>query len=120
MNKLIWAITFLVLAVIIGIGIYFYANGNKGENFTIHMSEDGFSPSTLNIKQGQTVKFINDGKEDHWPASNIHPTHLIYPEFDPKRPISPKESWSFTFNKIGIWRMHDHLYPEFTGTITVE
>jgi plastocyanin len=86
----------------------------------IEMFDTEYKPSHITIKKGQTVIFENKGKNNHWPASNIHPTHGIYPEFDPKRSISPNDSWSFTFNQTGIWRMHDHDYPEITGVITVE
>lgn len=86
---------------------------------TIHIDEKGFSSTDITIKQGEKIIFENTGKKDHWPASNIHPTHSIYSEFDPKKGIKPGESWSFVFDKAGSWRFHDHLFPEFTGTITV-
>ena len=86
----------------------------------IQMNETEFSPAKITIKKGKAVKFINEGKESHWPASNIHPTHAIYPEFDPKRGIAPGDSWSFIFDRVGSWRMHDHLFPRITGVIIVE
>ena len=84
------------------------------------MSETGFSPSKLSIRAGQTVVFENAGQREHWPASNIHPTHGIYPEFDSKSGVPPGGSWAFTFTKPGIWRCHDHLFPETACTVTVE
>lgn len=54
-----------------------------------------------------------------WPASNPHPTHEVYPEFDPRRPIEADSSWSFRFDKSGEWRYHDHLAPLFEGKIVV-
>src|SRR5262245_55787372 len=41
--------------------------------------------------------------------------HLIYPEFDPRRPIGPGERWSFRFSRPGTWKFHDHLTPDMTG-----
>ena len=67
-----------------------------------------------------TVVFKNRGKQIHWPASNIHPTHQIYSEFDPKETIPPGGDWSFKFDKVGEWKMHDHVYPNFTGLIIVK
>lgn len=88
---------------------------------TIEMTENRFSPREITIPtQGGTVTFINRDKVDRWPASNIHPTHGIYPEFDPKRPIKPGESWSFKFEKAGQWRYHDHLLPHVRGVVGVE
>lgn len=82
--------------------------------------ETGFVPSELTISEGDTVLFRSAGADLHWPASNIHPTHQIYPEFDPKRALEPHEEWSFVFEKAGVWRMHDHVRPEFAGVIIVE
>jgi len=125
----------LVIIIILVVGAYFLLKGNKsfldGDNSGIDKArtgktivsmtdKNGFFPFSINIKQGETVVFENNGTEDHWPASAIHPTHQIFPEFDPKRPISPGDSWSFTFDKAGIWKFHDHLEPSFFGTINVE
>jgi len=85
----------------------------------VQMTNDGFNPSEVTIKQGETVEFENVGTNDHWPASAIHPTHEVYPEFDPKAGVAPGESWSFTFDKVGEWKFHDHLFLSFTGKITV-
>ena len=85
----------------------------------IEMNETSFSPNAITISIDTKVIFKNIGNRPIWPASNIHPTHGIYPEFDPQRPIPPGESWSFVFTKAGIWRMHDHLAPSILGTITV-
>lgn len=84
------------------------------------MGEDGYEPKDLTIHIGDTVIFKNISTEDRWPASNIHPTHEIYPEFDPGRPITPGASWEFRFTKAGIWKYHDHLLPSMIGTITVD
>ncbi len=91
----------------------------SGKVVTIVMTDDGFSPSEVTIKEGDKVTFVNEGKNPHWPASNFHPTHGIYPEFDPLKGILPGDEWSFIL-KVGKWHFHDHLYPSFTGTIVVE
>ena len=85
----------------------------------IKMMPGGFSPSTINIKKGETVAWINEDSLFRWPASNIHPVHEIYSEFDPKEPLAPGEAWAFTFEKTGEWRFHDHLIPKFSGKVTV-
>ncbi|MBI2056486.1 MAG: cupredoxin domain-containing protein [Candidatus Sungbacteria bacterium] len=90
------------------------------KSFTIKMDETGFRPQDIEIKQGDTVVFENTGKKPHWPASNIHPSHQIFPEFDPKKEILSEEKWSFTFYKKGEWRFHDHLDPQFSGSIQVQ
>ena len=85
----------------------------------IAMRSVGFEPSTLTVEKGTTVIFRNDEIRDRWPASDPHATHDIYPEFDPKVPIKSAEQWYFIFDKVGEWKFHDHLYPEFQGIIKV-
>ncbi len=84
------------------------------------MTDNGYSPSSLTIHAGDTVRFINAGHDDRWPASNIHPTHEIYPAFDPRKPVISGASWTFRFDREGKWYYHDHLDPSIHGLITVE
>ncbi len=95
-------------------------SSSTSQEIVITMNDSAYTPDKVTVKKGDTVKFLNAGAEDRWPASNIHPTHQIFPEFDPKRPVGPGQSWSFTFDKAGIWRCHDHLQPSISCTITVE
>ena len=83
------------------------------------MYADHYEPTDLEIKQGDTVLFINESEQSMWPASNIHPTHAIYSEFDPQQEIAKGKSWTFTFDKSGEWKYHDHLNPQIEGTIKV-
>ena len=92
----------------------------SGKGYTIKLREDGFTPYDLTIKQGDTVTFVTSRNKPFWPASNIHPAHTDYLGFDPRRPIAPDATWSFTFEKTGRWEYHDHLAPIFyKGVIIV-
>ena len=73
----------------------------------------------MEISVGQEVRFVNDAEIPFWPASNIHPTHEIYRDFDPKRPVLPGEAWDFTFERPGFWRYHNHLDPSQSGLVVV-
>ena len=100
----------------------------------IEMTSSGFSPNSLTINKGDSVKFINKDSGKHWPASDIHPTHTVYPGsdikkcfsgdssgiFDACKGLSEGESFTFTFNEIDEWNFHNHLKPTNTGTITVK
>lgn len=111
-------------------------SSDGGREIVVRMSEDGFEPKSLEIAQGDTLTFKNVGTEPHWPASNIHPTHRLYPgsdieycdnppadeplaNFDSCGGVPPGESFSFTFDFPGLWRFHDHLFPQFTGKVNV-
>lgn len=85
----------------------------------ISMTDKGFDPNEIKIKKGTKVKFVNKDTGARWPASDLHPSHGIYPGLDPKRPIPAGESWEFIFDKVGEWGFHDHLSPYITGKIIV-
>lgn len=87
---------------------------------TMKSGPNAFEPSALNIKKDTKVIFKNEDTVDRWPASDLHPTHGIYPEFDPQEPVTPGSEWSFVFDKVGNWKYHDHLIPSFRGEIKVE
>lgn len=85
----------------------------------IEMTSGGFTPSEVTVDENATIIFVNKDQQERWPASNVHPTHELYPEFDPKRPLSVGESWSFRPKKAGEHKYHDHLLPHMRGVITV-
>lgn len=95
------------------------ASTPSSEGTQILMTEKGFEPEILTIKAGTKITFTNKDNTYRWPASDLHPTHTIYPEFDPKQPIEPEKSWLFTFNRVGQWNYHDHLSPLVTGKVIV-
>jgi plastocyanin len=92
----------------------------QATSYEVLITSSGFIPSTLTIKIGDTVTFVNKDSKPHWPASDPHPTHTNYPGFDALRPLKTGESYSFTFTKQGAWGYHDHLNPSLRGTIIVE
>lgn len=94
------------------------ANLQKGEH-TVTLTDSGYIPEDITIKKGSTVTFKNDRDKAHWPASNIHPTHEIYSDFDPKRPLNADETWSFTFDRVGKWAFHDHIRSYYRGVVNV-
>lgn len=83
---------------------------------TVSYSKDGYSPTSLEIKLGDTVKWVSDGAP-MWTASAKHPTHEIYPEFDQK---NTGNNYEFTFTKAGTWKYHNHLSANHFGSITVK
>jgi len=91
-----------------------------GKEHLVELKKDGFYPEEITIRIGETVRFITSRGKPFWPASNLHPTHEIYETFDPKRPVPPNDSWSFTFEKSGNWKFHDHIHPNFTGKVIVQ
>ena len=106
----------LIGLLVLAITLFFIYTPKTGEN-VVELRDNGFHPKEMRIQEGEVVKFTSKRGRMFWPASNIHPAHGIYPEFDSKEPM--RESWTFQFNKTGKWNYHDHLAPYFTGTIVV-
>lgn len=88
--------------------------------YSMSYTNSCFSPNTITIANGDTITFVNNSTRDMWPASDNHPSHTIYPEFDPGQSIAPGGSYSFTFSKSGTWGFHDHNKPNCDGTVTVQ
>ncbi len=102
-----------------------FTNGGETPGSDIQVIEvtfDGksFSPSSITVHQNDYVFFKNASTVNFWPASNPHPVHTIYPEFDADKAIGPGGQYKFQFTKIGTWGYHDHLHPSATGTVIVE
>lgn len=104
-----------------------------GENIVVY-TENGYEPAVLKVKKGAVVFFKNESIEPMWTASDLHPSHKVYPGSDIKKcstsekdkifdacdGVMPGDSWSFLFNEIGQWHYHNHLNPRHTGTVIVE
>jgi len=99
----------------------------KSENVVTY-GDSGFSPSTITVKKGDSVIFKNTMPGGMWVASNPHPVHNAYPTtggcitstFDSCTGIPAGQSWSFTFDKVGTWKYHNHLHLNQGGTIVVQ
>ena len=90
--------------------------------FEVIIGPTGLSQSTLSIKRGDTVTFTNTDTVLHWPASGMHPAHLLCLGFDSLRGLKQGEKYSFTFEKAAVCPFHDHLNAgnaAYRGNITV-
>jgi plastocyanin len=97
-----------------------FAHPLDGDSVVVHVTGDGFEPRSVEVGAGETVAFENVDDEGHWPASDDHPTHELYPAFDPKKPIQPNTSWGATLDRPGTWKYHDHMNPTLTGEVAVK
>lgn len=82
--------------------------------------QDGeFSPNILTIRKDTTIRFLNQGSDNMWIASNPHPTHTDLFDLDQKSVSRTGESYQYTFTIAGRWEYHNHVLPQATGTIIV-
>lgn len=93
--------------------------GNDVQVFDISYDGTRFTPDALSIRSGDVVIFKNKSKGAFQPASDPHPTHTDYPEFDAKQPVPAGKSYQFKFTRTGTWKFHDHSNPGARGTVTV-
>lgn len=95
----------------------------KVETVTVTYDDNGFSPQNIEISKGSTVNFVNKSSIPLWVASNPHPEHTDYPEFDTPRATGdlPKlgEDFSFVFEKSGVWEYHSHTASGDVGPAVV-
>lgn len=92
----------------------------KQSEMKVVYNTQGFSPESITVKKGETVVFENKTGKRASVASNDHPTHLLYPEFDQyKTDARGKDEFRFTFEKVGTWGYHDHLNASVRGTVIV-
>ena len=100
--------------------------GKKGEGMMepkthkIEMTPTGFAPKEIVIKKGDKVEFMNRDSRKRWPASGMHPTHLLCRGFDALEGIGAGAIYSFTFTEAKTCPFHDHLFPNLFGKIIVE
>jgi plastocyanin len=131
MKKIIIIIGVLAVVLAAAGAYWFFIDGAKTDKqpaaqpkgeaaVTIVRTKDGYEPKDVTINVGDIVEWQNKSGEYHWPASDLHPTHGIYPEFDPLTAIAPGDTWRFKFDKPGVWKYHDHIRANKTGTVTVK
>ncbi|MDD4136776.1 MAG: cupredoxin domain-containing protein [Methanoregula sp.] len=85
---------------------------------TITIMKNVFNPAELTIKVGSQVRWVNgDSSEDQ---TRYNPTHRISLGNVKDSPLlSPGQSWSWTFTKIGVYDYSDMLHTTMHGTVTV-
>lgn len=102
--------------------------GPELTKWEVEIFDAEYRPKFLTIRKGETVTWTNKGTRQNWPASDPHPTHTKYPipggcissKFDACKGLIPGESYTFQFDRTGVWTYHDHLAPGLDGTIDVE
>ncbi len=77
-------------------------------------TSSGFSPSTLEITTGKTVRFLNLSQESMRVVSLSYPN---YDEFDQSKTARAGEFYEFNVSKKGVWRYKNSTEPEKTGTL---
>lgn len=84
----------------------------------ILIKKEGFSPSTLTVKKGERVTWLNADTTDD-PAL-YNPTHWIsVTNIFKSQLLSPGTSGSWIFTDTGVYRYSDMLHTDLQGTVIV-
>ena len=106
---------------------------NADTSVTVVYTDEGYSPQSVTVPVGGTVTFVNQSSKKMWVASARHPEHTVYsgtsltqhcPDtsgtaFDQCAGGASGTSYSFTFNKAGEWKYHDHIDATKFGSVVV-
>lgn len=95
------------------------SSGSVQVGTTVSYGSDGFSPKSLTVKKGSTVRWTNQSQSGMWVASAIHPTHQLLPGFDQLKSVNTGGTYEYAFTKVGTWKYHNHVQVVDTGSIVV-
>ncbi len=98
---------------------------------TITYTDAGFAPGVVTIDKGTTVTFVNKSSGQMWVGSDPHPIHTDFSGTTTKNhcpdvtatafdQCGTGTSFSFTFDKIGSWKYHNHVSASKVGVIIVK
>ncbi len=89
------------------------------EVVVVTYTDGGFDPAIVTVREGETVRFFNGSSRAMWVASNPHPAHTTYSGFDQLSSSGPGDSYEFTFDRVGNWGYHNHVFDRHGGTVVV-
>ena len=101
---------------------------SRGFEALISYTDNGFEPTQVSIKQGQSVRFTNNSSHKLWIAAEAEVGTPSYPgvsecggsAFDSCRALKHRDFWEFTFGEEGTWLFKNNLDKNKTGTVMVE
>jgi plastocyanin len=100
-----------------------------GFQHLVSYTENGFEPTVITIKNGETVRFTNNSGEPLWIAAVESDESLLYPAvqngcgssaLDSCSLIATQDFWEFTFTHSGSWKFTNILNRAEGGTVLVK
>jgi plastocyanin len=101
----------LLLPFIAVLGLAFPAQSLAG-TVSVKIEASAFTPKSVTINQGDTVKWTNTDKVNHQIVANKGAFASGI--------LRPGATYSFTFNTSGGFAYHDALHPSLTGAVYVK
>lgn len=91
----------------------------QAKEYTVFYKSGVFGPTNLRIHAGDSVKFENQNFTSIRIVSESINGKLQLTDFDSKSEIAPNQSFTYTFQKSGIFNYHNYKDPSESGTVIV-
>ncbi|MEK7063973.1 MAG: cupredoxin domain-containing protein [Patescibacteria group bacterium] len=133
-----WLVIYLIIGGLIYAAIYYFYFAKKGASpygvaynqptsavtqtvnqNSVTVTTNGFQPSSLTIKAGETIVWSNQTNATSNVSSAPHPAHTDYPPLN-LGDIAPGAPVSLVFPTAGTYKYHNHLNASQFGSITVQ
>lgn len=86
----------------------------------ITYTDEGFSPFTLKIKAGSSVRFLNKSHNTMRVASPEQNSAFNFPAFSQSTSVGYNGHFDLNFNQKGVWLYENLNNKTKTGTVVVE
>lgn len=86
---------------------------------TVSYADGAFTPTTLNVKAGESVKFVNNSTLSMWVMSGPDAYHSEFPTFNQDRSVGKGGVYNFTFVTPGTYQYFNKNNPAAKGLIVV-
>ncbi len=86
---------------------------------TVSYAGGTFTPMTLNVKAGESVKFVNNSSLSMWVMSGPDTYHSEYPSFNQERTVGKGGVYNFTFVTPGTYQYFNKNNPSAKGLVVV-
>lgn len=87
--------------------------------YEVQYTAEGYSPNVLEVEIGSRVAFHNMSDIPMWTASDPHPVHSDFSDFDAQRGYGVGETYIYQFQNVGTFGFHNHMKSLHRGVIRV-
>ena len=121
--KTIWLVVVAIIAIVVVWLVVASTRNERGdlgsptptiEDTTtasrVEMQNSTFSPSTLTVKVGDTISFVNNDNTQHTVTSNSFNSGVL----------NPGTVFNYTFSEAGTFDFRCTIHPEMTCSIRVQ
>ena len=85
----------------------------------VSFTGSGFTPQSVTITVGDTIRWTNSSTDYVELASDPHPTHTNYPALN-LGIVNPGNTTTLSFSTAGSYGYHNHLNSSHIGTVIVQ